>query len=180
VTTKEKKLKFFTVKGTAGSQTLTFSDFTNTSWKDWYTIDSTGIDAAAYILTGHELLGDVMRKKQVPYMFVYCKRSETEYVSTGTNSVALSPQSSCMTQFWWDFADTTAGNKIGTAFQAYRYNRLYIPSGVGAFDPGYSIIVTKNKVRGVGKAFQVKFYTEAGKDCYIYGWATTFTGYTEV
>jgi len=178
VTTKDIKIKYFTVTNTKTK--ITFSDFTNTSWLDWYTIDSVGTDAAAYVVTGHELVGDVMRKKQVPYLFVYCKRSETEYVSTGGDSVALSPQSSCMTQFWWDFNDTSAGNKFGVAFQAYRYNRLYIPSGVGAFDPGYSIIITKNKVRGVGKAFQVKFYTEAGKDLYLYGWATTFSGYTEV
>jgi hypothetical protein len=177
-TTKDIKIKLFTINY-AGS-TITWSDFTNTDWLDFYTYDSIGIDAAAYLITGHELVGDTMRKKQVPYMFTYCKRSETEWVSTGTDSVDLSPKSSCMVQFWWDFSDTTSSNKVGTAFQAYRYNRMYIPSGVGAFDPGYNVITTKNKIRGVGHVFQIKFYTEAGKDLYLYGWNTTFSGYTEV
>lgn len=180
-TTRDKKIKFFTVDSAAN--TITWSDLTNTSWKDFYTRDSVGVDAAAYLVTGHELHGDTMRKKQVPYMFVYCKRSETQWISTGLYSVDLDPQSSCMVQFWWDFSDSIASNKVGVAFQAYRYNRLYIPPSTTppvAFDPGYNMITTKNKIRGVGKVFQVKFSTETGKDLYLYGWNTTFTGGSEV
>lgn len=179
-TTRDIKVKFFTVDTT--NNKITFSDLTNTSWLDWYTFNSVGVDAPAYLLAGHELVGDVMRKKQVPYIFVYCKRSETQWISSGGLSAKLDPQSSCMVQARWDFADSTAGNKIGSAFQAYRHNRVQIaPNTLPAtFDPGYSIVITKNKIRGVGKAIQLKFYTEVGKDCYIYGWATTFSGYTEV
>jgi hypothetical protein len=180
VTTKDKKLKFFTVT-TTGTK-ITYSDFTNTDWLDWYTADSTGTDAAAYLLTGHELVGDVMRKKQVPYLFLYFKRSETQWISSGGSSATLDPPSSCMVQAWWDFADSTAGNKIGTAFQGYRHNRVQIaPNSLPAtFDPGYTIVTTKNKLRGVGKAIQLKFYTQTGYDMYLYGWSTTLTGYTEV
>ena len=165
----------------AGSA-VTFATLWRTDWLDWYTEDTTGVDAAAYVITGLKTAGDVIRRKQALYLFVYMKRTETQWVSSGSGSAELSPASSCMVQARWDFADSSANGKFTTAFQAYRHLRISAaPSSLpSAFDPGYNVVVTKNKVRGSGKVLQLKFYSEAGKDMHMYGWAFPILGSSEV
>ena len=65
-------------------------------------------------------------------------------------------------------------------FQAYRFNRNYIPDNVvDPFDYGYEVIVSKNKLRGRGRALSLYIYSEEGKDMHLLGWATTLTGSTK-
>jgi hypothetical protein len=71
------KIRFLTYVST---NNVTFSTLRNTSWLDWYTYDTIGIDAAAYVITGLKTGGDVMRRKQVPYLFVYLRRTETQWI----------------------------------------------------------------------------------------------------
>lgn len=161
---------------------ITFSTIRNTSWLDWYTYDTTGVDAPAYAMTGLKTAGDVIRRKQALYLFAYLKRTETQWVSYGSGSAIPSPASSCMVQVRWDFADTSANGKFTTAFQAYRHLRIAAaPTSLPAtFDPGYNVVVTKNKVRGSGKVLQLRFSSEAGKDLYMYGWSFPIMGSSEV
>lgn len=161
---------------------VTFSTLRNTSWLDWYTYDTVGVDAPAYIITGLKTGGDVMRRKQTPYLFVYSKRTETQWVSSGTGSAIPSPASSCMAQVRWDFSSSSAGGKFTTAFQTYRHLRIMAaPTSLPAtFDPGYDVVVTKNKVRGSGKTLQIKLSSEAGKDMNVYGWSFPIMGSSEV
>ena len=53
------------------------------------------------------------------------------------------------------------------------------PSGAGAYDNGYPVVVTKNKVRGRGKVVSFKFSTSATKDCQLLGWAVNYLGVTK-
>ncbi len=44
------------------------------------------------------------------------------------------------------------------------------------FDDGYPLVISKNKLRGRGKAVQFKYTSESGKDMKIVGWTGTFVG----
>lgn len=169
--------KYLTViPGTVGNCAITFSHLKNDRFVDWQTHDAIGADYSSYLVTGYELAGDAMRQKQSPWIVFHFNRTEIGFEIGGDgNLVALSP-SSCLVTPYWDFADHTNSGKIGTQFQAYRLNRPYIPSGIGdEFNYGQSVITTKNKVRGRGRALSLKIESEAGKDMYLLGWSAMYT-----
>lgn len=74
-------------------------------------------------------------------------------------------QTSLLLQTRWDWASAAASNKFGPSTQLYRnnYNTTVIADG-------FPIIVTKNKVRGKGRALQLRFTSETGKDAELVGW----------
>ena len=156
---------------------FTLSRHNNTEFLDWKTADGIGVDFSSYLVTGYETFGDIMRNKQAPYIFFYLNRTEDGFTVDGNGNLIPNNPSSCMVQAQWSWANSAVGGRWGTPFQAYRYVRNYIPSGAGdTFDTGDSIIVTKNKLRGGGKALSLKIYSETGKDLYLLGWSQTITG----
>ena len=80
----------------------------------------------------------------------------------------------------WDFTDNVYPGKWADEVQVYRQLRAFFTAGAGPFDDGYPLVITKNKLRGRGKAVQFKFASEAGKDMKIVGWTGTFVGNTNV
>ncbi|MCL5459635.1 hypothetical protein M3M33_13450, partial [Loigolactobacillus coryniformis] len=61
----------------------TFAAYRDTDWTDWVTYDDVGVDAAAYLVTNYAPTGegaDLQRDKQVPYMTVYMKKTETGFI----------------------------------------------------------------------------------------------------
>ena len=62
-------------------------------------------------------------------------------------------------------------NKWTPPFQAYRYKRVYLPESLDSYDTGHETIVTKNKLRGRGRAVAVEFRSEPKKEMHIYGWS---------
>ena len=162
---------FLTIVGAS----FTISKYSSTRFVDWFTVDNVGVDYTSYIVTGYELFGDVMRTKQVPYIFFYFKKTEDGYLPSGGDLI-LANQSSCKVQAQWNWANSANSGKWGREFQAYRISRFYTPSGVSdPFDNGDSVIVTKNKLRGSGKTISLKISSEAGKDMQILGWALPAT-----
>ena len=150
---------------------ITIGRYSNTSFLDWYTENTAGVDYSSYLITGYDIFGDLMRKKYIPYLFMYFDRTEDGFTEVG---LALMPDnpSGCMVQAQWDWADSINSGKWGTAFQTYRYKRNYIPTGASdTFDYGKNVIVTKSKLRGNGKALSLRIESEAGKDCKLLGWA---------
>jgi hypothetical protein len=81
----------------------------------------------------------------------------------------------------WDWANTSNSNKWSSKIQVYRHRRLpQFSEDDLTFDTGFPIIVSKNKVRGSGKAIQFRFESdEIGKDFDLLGWAVPFEGNTE-
>lgn len=155
---------------------FTLAKYINTSFTDWELAgNGTGATYSSFLVTGYELFGDIMRNKQAPYLFFYFDRTEDGYELSGSNLV-LSNQSSCLVQAQWNWSDSANSGKWGNQFQAYRLLRNYIPSGVNdPFDYGDSVIVTKNKLRGSGKALSIYIQSEAGKDMRILGWGIGVT-----
>jgi hypothetical protein len=163
---------FLTIVGTS----FTLSKYQDTSFVDWYTYDATGVDYQSYLLTGYEIFGEFLRNKQVPYTWFYFQRTEDGFSEVGTDLI-LDHQSSCLVSSQWNWTDSAASGKWGSSFQAYRLTRPYIPSGpADTFDYGYEVIVTKNKIRGKGRALSLLLESETGKDLRLLGWAHIVTG----
>lgn len=135
----------------------------NRQFLDWMSHDTVGQPFMSYVDTGYELLEDVQRDKMIPYIFIYFRRTEPEM------------ESSCKFQVRWDWATSREPGKWSTKVEAYRHVRptLFLP------DSGYDVVVTKNKVRGTGKAIQFRFESDAiGKDFDLLGWGVNYTGNT--
>lgn len=146
----------------------TFTDFASTG---------EGVDAEAYMITGWITGKDGQVDKTSPYITFYFRKSEKgfEFVGEDQDLVPINP-SSCIVQAQWNWSNSATSNKWGTPFQAYRHRRVYMPSGdLDLFDDGNSLVVTKNKLRGFGKALSLFIQTEPLKDCQLVGWGQTVT-----
>ena len=162
--------KYSTLReNTSGTYLMTTSYFKDTAFKDWYTAAS-GTDAAAFLVTGYITGGDSARKKYAPYLTVHCNRTETVWADEGSGTLTLAFPSSCLIQAQWEWCTSEDSGRWGQQFQAYRYRQNFIPSSSGSLSYGYSVITTRNKIRGNGRALSFKFATEAGKDLQLLGW----------
>lgn len=160
-------------KNGANSYSFTFAQLNNTDWKDWQSVDGIGADAFAYGYTGVQTGGDSAVDKQIPYLVFHMYRTETVTDVEGTPF----NQSGCRVRYQWSFANKSVSKKFSPLFQVYRYVKPFFPVNPGdAFDNGFSILTTKNKIRGTGRAFQMYFETQPGKDCQIVGWSITANG----
>ena len=156
---------------------FTISKYKNTEFMDWKTANGVGADYSSYLITGYETFGEVMRTKQIPHIFFYLIRTENGFTVDGNGNLIANNPSSCLVQAQWNWSNSASGGKWGTPFQAYKYTRGYIPSGpTDTFDTGDLLVVTKNKLRGSGKALSLKIYSETGKDLNLLGWSTSITG----
>jgi len=160
----------------------TFGDYLNTSYLDWYSEDSTGIDFVSYLITGYEALDDIARRRQAVYMTAHFDRTEDNFISDGAGGAILDNQSGCTLQARWDWADHSNSGKWGSEQQIYRLKRLYTPTGTlpESFDNGFPITSTKNKLRGVGRSSHLKFTSETGKDMHLLGWQIEYKGKEKV
>jgi len=154
---------------------ITFSTYSDVSFKDWGTED-----AKAYMLTGYIGTGDHARYKQVPYIHFHFLRTEDGFVDSGDDFV-VNNESSCLVQSQWDWANSAAYGKWGKQFQAYRYKRRYMPDSVtDTYDYGTTTIVTKNKLRGRGRVVSLLINSEPDKDMKLLGWSMIIGGNTNV
>jgi hypothetical protein len=156
---------------------FTLAKYRDTTFYDWTIATTTGVNYTSYLVTGYDIFGELMRKKQVPYILFYFDRTEDGFVVDGSGNLVYTNPSSCLVQPQWNWANSANSGKWGTEFQAYRLKRTYIPSGAAdTFDYGERVVVTKSKLRGVGRALSLKISSEAGKDMKILGWAMDVTG----
>lgn len=150
----------------------TFCAYTDLDWVDWRSYNGVGVDAPATLVTGQGTAGDSMRYKQIPYLYVHMKRTEDGFELDSGGDFIPTNQSSCLVQSMWDWTNSANSNKWGNPFQAYRYKRVYFPDSLSdPFDTGYEVVVTKNKLRGRGRAISLKFTSSPGKEMHIYGWS---------
>lgn len=170
-TSRTEQFSFLTIVGTS----FTLSKYNGSDFLDWKTKDSVGVDYSSYLYTGYELFGDIMRQKQIPYIFLYLQRTEDGFETSGSDLV-FKNQSSCKVQAQWGWSNSAANGKWGNEFQAYRILRNYTPSGASdAYDSGESMVVTKNKLRGSGKCLSLYIRSEQGKDMKLLGWGHPVT-----
>ena len=166
----------------SNNYSVTFADFENTrdnstKFKDWYSFNNAGVEQQAYFITGYNMGGNgPARAMSGQYLTVFMKRTETSFDSN-TNPLN---QSSCKMQSRWDFTDNSYPGKWAAEVEVYRQLRPYFTDPGSTFDDGYPLVISKNKLRGRGKAVQFKFTSQVGKDMKIVGWTGTFVGNTNV
>lgn len=180
VTTRSSNLqsvKYIAIYGdVAGAVGFTFSQYKDLNFRDWLSSDGVGVDAKGYMLTGAATAGDSSIYKQTPYLVMHFRRTEVG-VAEENGELVPANQSSCLCRSQWDWANTSASNKWGPLFQAYRYRRPFmIGSEFDSFDTGFETVVSKSKLRGRGRAFSLYMETEPYKDCRIVGWSLSITG----
>jgi hypothetical protein len=173
-------IKYLCAVPVSGSYKYTFGYFKSSEFADWYTYDGVGTAYMSFVETGYELLEDTMRKKQTPYVFCYFRRTEENYVASGGDYTVDKP-SSCYFQVKWDWANSSNSNKWSSKIQVYRHRRTpQFSEDDLTFDTGFPIVISKNKVRGNGRAIQFRFESdEIGHDFDLLGWAVPVEGNTE-
>lgn len=152
-----------------------FSRFTNSDFVDWGEFDG-GTPYSSFIMTGWDVYGDLMREKQVQWLYVFFDKTEDGF------DVDFNPtgESGCLASVYFAWANNKEG-KIWGPEQAYDLREFYIPDSVtDPYDTGFPIAYKKLKPRGSGKAVQMRFESEAGKDCKLLGWSSHITGNTRV
>lgn len=166
----ETKLKFLGITDT--NTTLTVGDFNNRT--DYTDLGNT--EVPAYLVTGHEVLGDASRFRFANYVHVYMGKTETGFTEEGVTGA-----SSILMQSRWDWTDATVSGKWGAEQQVYRHTRQYVPANLlDTYDDGYPVLVTKNKILGRGRSLALKFTVGDGKDAHIYGWQVEYLANSEV
>lgn len=160
------KMMKFIYKAT--SSTVNIADFDQTDFDDW---DGTN-GPLPYLVFGHDMMGDAQRRGQAPIITVYSKRTETGYTDTGAGWDPVNDSSTLMSAYW-DWTDDAVTNKIGAQQQVYRHVRHFVPADANDVD-GYPIVVTRNKVRGRGRALQLRFDGATDKDSHVIGFTTNY------
>jgi hypothetical protein len=166
-------IRYLTISNTGLVASATFSYYNNIDFLDWQEVDGVGVDAKGYLLTGQQTVGDSSVAKQIPYLIMHMKRTE----SGVTSEYVPDRQSSCFMRCQWDFANTINSKKWTELVQVYRYRRpLFITGLDDEYDNGFETVISKSKVRGRGKAFSFYLETEPRKDCRIIGWSISLNG----
>lgn len=169
------ELSYIVITNSGGNLSYTFSNYFDNEFVDWRSANGIGVDASGFLITSYLSGTDFQRNKQIPYLSVHLRRTETRIEESGGNIVIDNP-SSCIVQSHWDWSTGTVSNKWSRPFQTYRYKRDYIPATLpDDFDTGFLMITTRNKLRGTGKVVSLKFSTEPGKDLHLYGWSMIFS-----
>lgn len=165
--------KYVSVKEVVGKIHFSFSLYRNSKFLDWESVDGQGKDARGFCLTGSQTAGDSSTAKQIPYLIMHFRKTETGL----DQNLEPSPKSGCLVRAQWNFANAIQSNKWSPLMQAYRHRTAYLITGDdGSLDDGFTVVSSKTKLRGRGKAFALYFETEPLKDCKILGWNLTVNG----
>ena len=138
-------------------------------------IDFKGVDgweqeAKAYVKTFHDTVEDPRVRKRAPIVHCYFERTENGADEEGN----LWNPSGCFMNARFDWHESNKGNKQSPTQQVYRLPRNFILDGDGGFDMGDTVVVTRNKVRGSGRAVQFVFEAEKEKNMKLYGWTVRY------
>ena len=176
-----KQYKFLTIVPDAGTYEVSFSDLLTlnnapSKFYDWYSYNNVGVSYSSFVETGYALAPNGgSKKKQAMYITTFLERTETAF-DEDFNPIN---ESSCTMYGKWDFTDADTANKWTSGQEVYRHTRMFIPSTT-SFDDGYPLVITKNKMRGRGRALQLRFEAAADYDMRLVGWSVVFVGGTNV
>lgn len=159
---------------------VTTAYFGNDTFEDFSGSTNSG-ERQAFLQTGYLNANDSAVQKQSNYITTSFLRTEDGFTDDGSGNLTPTNESSCKIKAYWDFADDDVSGKINDEFEAYRYTRLYIPADASdPFNYGQSVLTTKNRLTGRGRALSLRFETSAGKDCKLLGWNLGFGGNSKV
>lgn len=173
--------KFWAIRdlGT-GNADFTVAGFYDLDFNDWTeNTDSLGVagkDAEAVLLTGYTTDGDSEIVKKSKYITVFMKRTETGFTDDGSGNLTPVGESSCKLQGQWEWTNSAAAGRWSNESEVYRLPRAYTPTGSSdPFDYSFTVVKTKNKIRGKGSSLSLLFKSSPGKDLHLYGWSREVT-----
>ena len=173
--------KYWAIKHNSGSTSnLVVAGYYDLNWTDWPDVfTSTGAygkDAQAILLTGHTTFKAAEASKRIPIITLYLKRTESGFTDDGLGNLTPIGASSCKLQAQWEWTNDVAAGRWSDEREAYRLPRLYLPTGSGdPFPFGYTVVKTKNRLRGKGSSVSLLFKSSPLKDLHIYGWSFDIT-----
>ena len=140
---------------------ITMGSFSSTAFLDWGDTNYT-----SYAETGYDFVGDLITKKNAPYIAIYTRLTEEGFNYTGSAYESIRP-SSLLVSAAWDFNDTFSATQ-----QAYRlkYPVVVNPDDLTSFPYPEDVITTRLKIRGHGRSVRLKYSSEQGKDFILLGW----------
>lgn len=119
----------------------------------------------SYAETGYDFLGDLVLKKNAPYIVFYMRETETGW--TGSEETGYEPThpSSLLVSAYWDYRKTASS----TAQQAYRRTPVALvdTTDLSDFGSNETVVTSRLKLRGRGRNMRVRLESEEGKD-FIY------------
>lgn len=141
---------------------MTMGLFSGTDFLDWG--DS---NYSSFAEAGYDFMGDLILKKNSPYIQVYLRPTETGF--EGSDEAGYSPirESSMLVSSFWDFRKQTSSNPQ----QAYRlkYMPVVDTGELGSWNYPEEIVTTRLKMRGHGRSMRLRFESEQGKDFVLLG-----------
>lgn len=150
---------------------ITWSEQGNESYEDW------GTDAPAYFITGYNMgTTGPTKAKTASYVHAFLKRCP---IVLDANAEPVK-EASVKLQTRWDFTDNAVANKWSDEYETYRLLRPYFSEPSVSVENGYPLVITKNKIRGRGKALQLKWSSSPGKEMKMVGWGMTMVENTNV
>jgi hypothetical protein len=148
------------------SDRMTMAAFTSTEFVDW---PETGRPGAytSFAETGYDFIGDLIVKKNAPYLVVYSRLTEEGFTGNEVDGYETVRPSSLLVSTSWDFKET-----FTTPQQAYRLKQTVVvnPNDLTEFDYPESVITTRLKLRGHGRSMRIRYESEPGKDFLLLGW----------
>lgn len=147
--------------GVTGKMTMAL--FKGVDFLDWGTANY-----SSYAEAGYDFMGDLVLKKNSPYIQVYLRPTETGW--TGSEDTGYTPvrESSILISSFWDFRTSTSSS----AQQGYRlkYTPVVNPSDLNTWDYPEEVMTSRLKVRGHGRSMRLRFESEQGKDFVLLGY----------
>jgi len=141
---------------------VTFGAFTGISFLDW-----TDTNYSSFAETGYDFVGDLITKKNAPYIVTYCRVTETGFTGNENDGYTAVRPSGLKVSAAWDFSET-----FGTSQQVYRLKYPVFPDNSNLSDFNYpdDVITSRVKIRGHGRSMRLKYESEQGKDFLLLGW----------
>lgn len=164
-----KKMKWVVVDG-ADPDVIHIADMAQSGYQD-ITLNQT----PPYATFAHDNTGDWTKRRYVSqYVFCFMAKTETGYVAVDDELMPVNP-SSLLLQGRWDWADHANSGKYSAQQQIYRHRREYVPTSESdGFDDGSPVVITRNKLRGSGRALQLRIDGQDDKDAHLLGWAIEY------
>ena len=141
---------------------MTMASFSSTSFLDWG-----DTNYSSFAVTGYDFVGDLLTKKNAPYIAVYSRLTEEGFTGNEVDGYEPIRPSSLLVSAAWDFKDTFSSTQ-----QAYRLKQPVVvnPSDLSNFSYPEDVITTRLKIRGHGRSMRIKYESEQGKDFILLGW----------
>ena len=139
---------------------MTIAKFDGTDFLDWGSADY-----LSYAEAGYDFSQSLERRKTMPYITVFCRKTEENWIDSGDGLTPDLP-SSLLVSAHWNFRN----NASTTLQQAYRIKTSPNPV-VGVFSYPESVIATRLKLRGKGRVVKVRVESESGKDFILLGYS---------